>query len=156
ERAVDDKTRRAIALWRIGVLGSLVSARLEHGDRVRLFEEIAARVYEMPPDGELVELSPRTIESWYYVYKHGGFEALRPGTRSDCGKSRAITPEVAELILRAKREKPRRSLNRLIRMLERAKVVKAGELKRSSVHRLLKLANISARPVRGPSAERRS
>jgi putative transposase len=153
---MDDKTKRAIALWRIGVLGSLVSARLEHGDRVKLFEEIAARVYEMPPDGKLVELSPRTVESWYYAYRQGGFEALCPGTRSDCGKSRAIAPEIAELILRAKREKPRRSIKRIIRMLERARRVKRGELKRSSVHRLLKLAGISARPVRGPSAERRS
>jgi putative transposase len=153
---MDDKTRRAIALWRIGVLGTLVSARLEHGDRVKLFEEIAARVYEMPPDGKLVQLSPRTIESWYYAHKQGGFEALCPGTRSDCGTSRAIAPEIAELILRAKREKPRRSIKRIIRMLERAKQVMPGKLSRSSVHRLLQLAGISARPVRGPSAERRS
>jgi len=41
-------------------------------------------------------------------------------------------------------------------MLERAGVVKKDELARSSVHRLLKAASMSARPVRGPSAERRS
>ena len=152
---MDDKTKRAIALWRIGVLGTLVSARLEHGDRVRLFEEIAARVYTMP-DGKSVELSPRTVESWYYAYKHGGFEALYPGTRSDCGQSRAIAPDVAELILRAKREKPRRSIRRIIRMIERARRVKPGALSSSSVHRLLSLAGVSARPLRGPSAERRS
>jgi len=153
---MDETTRRAIALWRIGVLGSLVSARLEHGDRVKLFEQIAARVYEMPPDGKLVQLSARTIESWYYAYRHGGFDALCPGTRSDRGKIRGIAPEIAEIILRAKREKPRRSIRRIIRMLERAKVVTPSALKRSSVHRLLKLSGISARPVRGPSAERRS
>jgi putative transposase len=152
---MDDKTKRAIALWRIGVLGALVSARLEHGDRVKLFEEIAARVHQMP-DGKSVELSARTVESWYYAHKQGGFEALYPGTRSDCGKSRAIEPEVAELILRAKRERPRRSIRRIIRMLERARKVKPGTLSRSSVHRLLKLAGVSARPLRGPSAERRS
>jgi putative transposase len=153
---MDETTRRTIALWRIGVLGTLVSARLEHGDRVKLFEQIAARVYEMPPDGTLVQLSPRTVESWYYAYKQGGFDGLCPGTRSDCGKSRAIAPEIAELILRTKREKPRRSIRRIIRMLERAKKVTPGTLSRSSVHRLLQLAGISARPVRGPSAERRS
>lgn len=152
---MDDKAKRDIALWRLGVLGALVSARLEHGDRVRFFEEIAARVHQMP-DGRVVELSPRTIESWYYAHKHGGFEALYPCTRADCGQSRAIAPEIAELILRVKREKPRRSLKRIIRMLERARRVKPGELTRSSVHRLLKLAGVSARPLRGPSAERRS
>lgn len=152
---MDDKTKRAIALWRLGVLGALVSARLEHGDRVQLFQELAARVHQMP-DGRVVELSPRTIESWYYAHKRGGFEALYPSTRSDCGQSRAIAPDIAELILRAKREKPRRSIKRIIRMLERARKVKPGELARSSVHRLLKLAGVSARPLRGASAERRS
>ena len=152
---MDDKTKRALALWRLGVLGPLVSARLEHGDRQQLFQEIAARTHQMP-DGKVVELSPRTIESWYYAHKRGGFEALYPSTRSDCGQSRAIAPDIAELILRAKREKPRRSIKRIIRMLERARKVKPGELARSSVHRLLQLAGVSARPVRGPSAERRS
>jgi len=152
---MDDKTKRAIALWRLGVLGALVSARLEHGDRVKLFEEIAARVHQMP-DGKAVVLSPRTIESWYYAHKQGGFDALYPCTRADCGKSRAIAPDVAELILRAKREKPRRSIRRIIRMLERARKVTPGALSRSSVHRLLQLAGVSARPLRGPSAERRS
>jgi transposase InsO family protein len=152
---MDDKEKRIVALWRLGVLGALVSARLEHGDRVKFFEEIAARVHQMP-DGRVVELSPRTIESWYYAHQHGGFEALYPCTRADCGQSRAIAPEIAELILRAKREKPRRSIKRIIRMLERARKVKRGELARSSVHRLLKRAGVSARPVRGPSAERRS
>jgi transposase InsO family protein len=41
-------------------------------------------------------------------------------------------------------------------MLERAGKVKSGELARSSVHRLLQLAGVSARPLRGASAERRS
>jgi len=152
---MDDKTKRAIALWRLGVLGALVSARLEHGDRALLIHQIAARVHQRP-DGKLVELSPHTIESWYYAHKHGGFEALYPCTRSDCGRSRSIAPEVAELILRVKREKPRRSIQRIIRMLERAGKVLPSALTRSSVHRLLKLAGVSARPLRGPSAERRS
>jgi transposase InsO family protein len=152
---MDDKTKREIALWRLGVLGPLVSARLEHGDRQAHFDEIAGRLHQMP-DGRVIELSPRTIESWYYAYKRDGFEALHPSTRSDHGQSRAIAPEVAELILRAKREKPRRSIRRIIRMLERARKAKPGELSRSSVHRLLRVAGISARPLRGPSAERRS
>jgi hypothetical protein len=33
--AMDTERRRAIALFRFGVLGALVSARLEHGDRRR-------------------------------------------------------------------------------------------------------------------------
>ncbi len=153
---MDDDTKRAIALFRFGVLGPLVSARLEHGDRTAYFVEAAARRHVMPPDGRIVQLSPRTIEAWFYLHKQGGFDALVPDARADKGTARAIRAEVADLIVRAKREKPRRSVRRIIRMLERAGVVTKGELARATVHRLLAAAGISARPVRGPSAERRS
>jgi transposase InsO family protein len=149
----DDK--RAIALWRLSVLGPLISARLEYGDRHRYFEETAARTHEMP-GGDQVRLSARTIETWYYAYRVGGFDALFPRDRKDNGVSRAIRPEIAETILKAKQERPRRSIRRIIRMLERARMARLGELTRSSVHRLLATHGASARPVRGPAMERRS
>ena len=92
---MDDDTKRAIALFRLGVLGPLVSARLEHGDRTAYFIEAASRHHVMPPDGRVVRLSARTIEAWYYLHKHGGFEALVPDARADKGRSRAIRAEVA-------------------------------------------------------------
>ncbi len=144
-----------MALFRFGVLGPLVSARLDHGDRKTYFTEAAARTH-VSPDGRFLTLSPRTIESWFYAYKTGGLDALHPEARCDRGKSRAIRPEVAALIVRAKRDKPRRSIRRIIKLLERARVVHKDELSRASVHRLLSTAGISARPVRGPAAERRS
>ena len=56
--------KQRIALWRFGILGPLVSARLEHGDRRAYFELAASRVHEHP-DGHVTRLSPRTIEaSW--------------------------------------------------------------------------------------------
>jgi putative transposase len=144
-----------VALWKLSVLGPLVSARLEHGDQRAWLLETAERVHQRP-DGQLVTLSPRTLEAWLYAYRKGGLAALSRKTRRDRGASRAIAPEVADLLVRAKREHPRRSIRRLIRMLERAHVVGRGELSRSSVHRLLAAHGVSARPVRGPSAERRS
>jgi hypothetical protein len=84
-----------------------------------LCEQAAARTHQLP-DGRYVRLSWRTIETWYYAHKRGGFDALMPERRSDRGRSRALSPELAELILRAKREKPRRSVRRIIRMLELA------------------------------------
>ena len=144
-----------LALWKLSVLGPLISARLEHGDRQAWFAEAAERVHRRP-DGQLVRLSARTIEAWFYLYRQGGLKALGRRQRSDRGQPRAIEPKVADLVLRARREKPRRSIRRIIRMLERARVVRPGELSRSAVHRLLAAHGISGRPRRGPSAERRS
>jgi transposase InsO family protein len=152
---VDDEIRQQIALWRLGVLGPLMSARLEHGDVRAYLQEAAERLHRMP-DGREVTLSARTIETWHYWYQHDGLTGLMPKSRSDKGRTRAVRPEVAELLLRAKAEKPRRSIRRLIKMLVRAKVVQPDELSRSSVHRLLATAGISWRPARAEVRERRS
>lgn len=149
----EEKTR--IALWRLGVLGPLVSARLERGDRAKLFEEAAARTYE-DHAGRRIMIAAGTVEAWYYRWKKGGFEALKPKDRCDIGSSRSIRPEIAELILDIKRENPRRSIRRIIRMLERAGKVTLDELSKSSVHRLLQAHGLSKRPSRHYETERRA
>jgi transposase InsO family protein len=148
---MDDKARQQLALFRIAVLGPLVGARLEHGELVEVCREAAARTWEAP-DGRVVEVSARTIEDWYYAYQRGGFAALHPKRRSDADKPRAIAEDVAQLILRLKHEKPRRSVKRIIRVLERAKKVERGALTKSTVHRLLQVHGASRRPLRGPGA----
>jgi len=150
-----DDDKLDLALWKLSVLGALVSARLEHGDRLAWFLETAERLHQRP-DGRLVKLSARTIEAWYYAYRRGGLAGLGRRTRADRGQTRSMDAEVADLVLRAKRERPRRSIRRIIRMLERARVVGPGGLSRSAVHRLLAAHGISGRPRRGPGAERRS
>lgn len=151
---MDSEQRKKQALWRLGVLGPLVSARLQHGDRQALFKAAAARTYE-DAFGRRIEITARTVEEWYYRFRHGGIEALEPRERSDAGRSRVIQPEIAELILATKREKPRRSIRRLIRLLERAGKVRPGELKKSTVHRLLQTHGLSGRPRR-EATERRA
>lgn len=76
-----------------------------------------------------------------------------PDARGDQGRSRSMSGAVCELVLRAKREKPRRSIRRIIALLERAKLVRKGELSSSSVHRLLAREGQSARPARGAEDE---
>lgn len=153
--ATDQDKQLEIALWKLSVLGPLVSARLDHGEQRAWILEIAER-HHRRPDGVLVKLSPRTIEAWLYAYRRGSVGALERQRRADQGRTRAIGAELADVIVRAKREKPRRSIRRIIAMLERAGVAGPGELSRSSVHRLLVAHGISSRPVRGPAAERRS
>ena len=59
---MDDEIKRVIARWRLAVLGPLISARLEHGDRVEWFRAAAGRTHAHP-DGHLVKLSARTVEA---------------------------------------------------------------------------------------------
>jgi putative transposase len=149
----DDRNR--IALWRLSVLGPLISAHLEHGDRADHFRRAAQLTYELP-DGRRVRLSSRTIEAWHYAWRRKGLDGLRPGPRADSGSSRAIRKDLVEWILRAKREKPRRSIRRIMKMLVRARIAGALELTKSSVHRLLLSHGLSIRPSRHGDKERRA
>lgn len=153
---MNDDDRKKLALWRYAVLGPLVSMRLEHGDLRERLCEAAAKYYEHPFDARLVRVSARTLETWYYRYHKQGLVGLEPKPRSDRGQARELDPELVELIIRAKREKPRRSIRRIIKILERARRAEPGQLSRSTVHRILKRAGVSARPPREPQRERRS
>lgn len=152
---MDEPYKLKVALWRVGLLGPVISARRKHGELQEMFRQAAERVYERW-DGAEVRVAARTLEEWYYLYQKGGLEALEPRERSDAGESRAIRAELGELILAAKRERPRRSIRRIIRLLERAGKVSRGELKKSSVHRLLQARGSSQRPKRNAETERRS
>ena len=148
----DDKTE--VALWRFSVLGPLVSSDLQHGDQRRYLREAADSTWRRW-DGRKVRLSERTIERWLYTYRRGGFDALRPDGRSDAGTCRGIRPELAERIIAIKRGNMRRSAPRIIRILERLGEVRSGELKRSTVHRLLAAQGISHLEVRGTEGSER-
>ena len=145
-----------LALFRLSVLGRLTNRdHFDHGELKLTLAELATQTYAIP-NSRRCHLSEKTIESWYYRWKEGDIDALAPRLRNDKGLSK-ITSDVQELLLQAKRENPRRSLDELIRLLEKEGVVAKDELKRSAVHRLLKLHGIS-RPIDNGSQpiERRS
>ena len=107
----------AVALFRLSVLGPLASReRLERGEIERLIEELASRTYSIP-GAKRTRLGEKTIESWYYAWRRGGIEARRPQAAArDKGCSK-LSAQLQALCLQAKRENPRRSLNRLLRWL---------------------------------------
>ncbi len=139
----DNDRRKGWALWRFSVLGPLISARLEHGDRRALVKEASARFHQAP-DGVLRRIPQRTIENWFYAWRKGGLDALEHVDRSDRGRTH-IRGELQDLLLTLKRENPRRSIRRLIKILVRLKKAGAGELTKSSVQRFLKHHGLSKR-----------
>lgn len=146
--------RRTMALWRFSVLGPLVSARLEYGDQRRLLEELAQRTYRHP-SGRSVRLSARTLENWLYDYRKRGLEALEPNGRAAEDPAPSIDRDLADKLVRAKREKPRRSVSRLLKMAVGAGWVEEGAVSRSTLYRLLRAHGLSTRPPRSRSEDDR-
>jgi len=144
-----------LALFRLSVLGSLTSREhLAHGELKPILRELAAVPHQIP-GSQRRYLSEKTIEAWYYAWREGGIDALNPKQRNDAGLSK-IAPGLQESILQAKRDKPKRSIKRIIWLLETKGLATKGELKKSSVHRLLQSHGISnLRPAHEPLEEKR-
>lgn len=137
------------AMFRATVLGPLTARELKRGELKKEIRSICQHHYTFP-NGERKKIGEKTLESWYYHYRRDGIEALTPKVRSDRGASK-IDLEIQEEILAAKREKPHRSLDQLIQLMEQRGRVRHGSLSRSSVHRLLQRNGLS-RP-RGAASE---
>ncbi len=141
-----------MALFRLSVLGPLASREhLAHGELKHIIRQLAAIPHHIP-GSRRVYLSEKTIEAWHYAYQQAGIEALAPKVRNDCGQSK-LPPELQEAIVSAKRDNPKRSIRGIIRLLEMKGLVARGELKKSSVHRLLKSQGISRLQARAAQPE---
>lgn len=60
-----------------------------------------------------------TLERWYYRYRLGGLEALRPARRNDCGHAQALTHEARQLLLDIKQEHPTASAELILHTVTR-------------------------------------
>lgn len=131
-----------MALFRLSVLGPLVSReQLHRGEKQTILRELARRDYAIP-GSRRTQLSEKTIEAWYYRYLKNGIEGLSPKTRVDRGQSK-LASTIQEAILAAKRENPRRSIRSIRQLLESAGFVARGSLSRSAIHRLLQTHGLS-------------
>jgi hypothetical protein len=111
-----DAKAEKIALFRYGLIAPLVLEALPRGELTRRAEEIAARQYDIPAS-KRTSISVDTLLDWALRYRNGGFESLAPQPRQDRGHSRTVTPQLADLIERLKRENPHRTGTTLLREL---------------------------------------
>jgi transposase InsO family protein len=144
---MDETRKQEEALFRHSVIGPLLSRPLRRGELKRTLEELASQTWT-GPGGETRKLSAKTLETWYYQHRRGGFDSLLPRTRSDRGRLKAIEEPLRELILAMKREDPGRSAPVIRRELEIAGLVRRGNLSVATIQRLLRREGLS-----GPARE---
>jgi len=150
---VDTKAEK-VALFRYGLIAPLVLEPLPRGELTRRAEEIAARHYEVP-GSQRTSVSVDTLLDWALRYRTSGFEALAPKPRQDRGQSRAITPQLADLIERLKRENPHRTGTTLLRELALVSGQNQPALSASTLYRFLKQRGLSARQLLAPPAHKK-
>lgn len=150
---MDDKAEK-LALFRYGLIAPLVLEPLARGELTRRAEEIASRHYEIP-DSKRRAVTVDTLLEWAKRYRNGGFEALAPQPRQDRGQSRTITPQLAGLIERLKRENPHRTGTTLLRELALSSGQNQPPLSASTLYRFLKQRGLSERQLLAPPGRKK-
>lgn len=136
--------RHEMALLRYQMISPYIAMSPPRGQRRVMLEHLASKPWR-DPDGVLMTVSAETLRAWVRRYRHGGVDALRDKPHPSRG-TLALTTEQVDLILALKREVPERSLDQLIRITESMLLAPTSVLRRSTVHRVLQRAGMSARP----------
>ena len=119
----DQKLATEIAEERMTLIAPLLSQNLDK-DSVRL---IRAEICERN------QISQRTLERYLTSYLKGGFDALKPQSRSAECKYK-IPQELLDEAIRLRRELPSRSVPTIIKILELEGKAEPGFLKRTTLH----------------------
>src|SRR5499427_955109 len=149
-----DSKAEKLALFRYALIAPLVIETLPRGELTRRAEEIAARHYDFP-DSQRTGVSVDTLLRWALRYRQGGFEALAPKPRQDRGVSRTVTPQLASLVERLKRENPHRTGMTLLRELALSSGKDAPAISASTLYRFLKQRGLSEKELLAPTAHKK-
>ena len=141
-----DAKAEKIALFRYGLIATLVLEKLPRGEMIRRARELAAHEYDIP-FSDRRQVSVETLLDWAARYRNGGLEALGPQPRSDRGKPRVISPQLAQLIERLKRENPHRNGTTLLRELALVSEDGTAPLSESSLYRFLNTHGLTKRQL---------
>jgi transposase InsO family protein len=112
---------------RFEMIAPLLNESLDSFERKRL----RARILESSG------ISERTLRRHLQHYKERGYKSLEDIPRSDKGSLRSISSEVVDEAVKLRQELPSRSVRRIIEILEGEKIVKPGDVSRSSLNRHL-------------------
>jgi len=137
-----------IALFRSEVVGALLRRDLDRGELAEELRAISDKKFRPPGHRHSTRrFSVPTLERWYYDYKHGGLEALRPEAR-DRGQALALTPEQRDLLLDIRREHPSASASLILRTLVADGRLARNEISPPTLRRLYVAQGLDRVPMR--------
>ena len=143
--------RMMTALARYQVVSTYLAMEPKRGQKAKLRNNLAKRDWRMEDGSALKLTSGETIRRWVRRYQRNGLAGLMDKERDKRGVS-ILNAEVVELACSLKREVPERSLDKLITIMEELGMIARGVVRRSTLHRALQAAGLSARKVRPPDA----
>jgi len=104
---ISASVQEAIALRRMRLVQQIIDFVYQHWPLSAALEQVAAS-QPLPGNDEAPPqfVAKRTLEDWYYAFKKGGFEGLKPKPRCDRGKPRRLSAPQQQWILEQVRAFP--------------------------------------------------
>lgn len=153
---MDENHQERVALFRFGVIAELVNGPLAPGEMEKALTRLSQKTWTIPGT-DRTQIARSTLRDWAAAYRAMGLDGLRPQPRSDAGTSRAIPETVQELLLAMRKERPKASLESLIRAMRLSGKIPADlRLAPSTVHRLLVAHGAPATPAGTPEPDARA
>lgn len=146
---LDNEKREQIALKRFSLISPVLNGQVDN--QKEYFIEVTSKAIDMPHYGMRI-YSPKTLISWLKDYRNGGIEALKPGYRSDRGKSRKINDGLVDKIREKRVQKPRINNSMLYDALVKDGAISPSDISLSTFYRFL-AANPDLNAVKNPDEE---
>lgn len=152
---MEDPKSEKIALFRYGLIATLVLETLSRGELMRRARELASLRYDIP-FSERTSISVGTLLKWARRYRKGGLDTLGTKRRKDRGLSRVICPQLAQLIERMKRENPHRAGTTLLKELALSSDdPNSPPLSAASLYRFLKKQGLTQKQLLQPAGHKK-
>jgi len=99
--------QEALALARLALVQQVIDLIHQHWPLSAALDQVASS-HPLPGEADSPPqfIAKRTLEDWYYSFKKGGFEGLKPRLRSDRGKPRRLSVDQQHWILERARSFP--------------------------------------------------
>lgn len=108
----------------------------------------ALRMASMKVWGERA-VSTRTLERWYYRYRHYGYGGLCTKSREDKGRRKALDVELKEAIVTLRKKYPQLTVKNLIAQLHKSQVLSPQQVSASSIYRFLREEGLDKKGLNG-------
>lgn len=104
EQSERDKAKNNIALFRYGLISSLVNNTYEDKSKEEYYRRMASDTYNL--NGKEIKVRASTIKGWYIDYQKFGYDGLIPKTRTDLNTSRKLSLDAQQKIIDYKNSFP--------------------------------------------------
>lgn len=139
--------REAIALFRLGVIGDLLTRDLERGELRRELRSRARQSYRPPGAERRRQYHFKTLQRWYYEAKKDLVGGLLPESRAR-GYALELAGEARELLLDVRRQHRSASAEQILEEAVRHGVVRQGAVSVSTLRRLYASEDLGRRSRR--------